>query len=52
MTVGFAERMMQLRIFPSGNIAILMSSAVVPGAKFDAWTTNGPAKPLIEKPEA
>lgn len=44
--------MMQLNIFPSGIIAILISSAVVPGAKFDAWTTNGPAEPLIENPEA
>lgn len=41
---------MQLRILPRSRMAILTSSAVVPGAKFAACTTNGPAEPLIEKP--
>lgn len=52
ITVGLAASIIQLNILPSGSMAILISSAVVPGAKFDAWTTNGPADPLIEKPEA
>lgn len=43
---------MQLIIFPRGSIAVLTSSAVVPGARFDARTTKGPAAPLIENPGA
>jgi len=42
---------MQLTIFPRGSIAVLTSSAVVPGARFEARTTKGPAKPFIENPE-
>lgn len=52
MTVGLAVSIMQLTIFPRGSIAVLTSSAVVPGARFDARTTKGPAKPFIESPEA
>lgn len=35
---------------PYGVIACSISSADVPGAKFSAITTHGPARPRIEKP--
>lgn len=35
---------------PTGVTALSMSAAVVPGAKFWAMTTNGPASPRIERP--
>jgi len=50
VTDGVGDSTMQLRILPRSRMAILTSSAVVPGAKFAACTTNGPAEPLIEKP--
>lgn len=37
---------------PTGSIALSMSAAVVPGAKFCANTTYGPASPRIEMPLA
>jgi len=60
MTVGLLVMMRQLVIdgmpLPSAlgmteERADSMSAAVVPGAKFDAWTVKGPAVPRIEKPE-
>jgi hypothetical protein len=35
---------------PTGVIALSISAAVVPGAKFCAITTNGPARPRIVMP--
>jgi hypothetical protein len=51
ITIGFVLTIRQLLINPpTGVIALSMSAAVVPGAKFCASTTNGPARPRIVKP--
>jgi hypothetical protein len=49
MTLGLSVIMRQLRHTPPiGVIALSISSAVVPGAKFFAMTIYGPASPLID----
>ena len=51
MTIGldFSSRQL-LTTPPTGVIAFSISAAVVPGAKFCAMTTNGPASPRIVIP--
>lgn len=48
---GFAAVMMHLMIGPPiGTIALSISAAVVPGAKFSAMTVYGPASPRMDMP--
>jgi hypothetical protein len=51
MTIGsvFSNRQLCTRP-PTGVTALSMSAAVVPGAKFCAMTTKGPARPLMVMP--
>ncbi len=50
-TIGCCFTSQQLvTIPPIGVMALSMSAAVVPGAKFCAMTTYGPAKPLMLMP--
>jgi hypothetical protein len=52
MTLGLSVIIRQLRATPPiGVIALSISAVVVPGAKFLAMTTYGPASPLIEIPD-
>jgi hypothetical protein len=51
MTFGLEEMSLQLKIEPPiGAIALSISAADVPGAKFSALTMQGPAMPRIEIP--
>lgn len=51
ITIGLAFSIRQLVTTPpTGVMAFSMSAAVVPGAKFCAMTTNGPARPRIVIP--
>ena len=51
ITIGRCLMMRQLSMMPpTGVMALSMSAAVVPGAKFWAITTYGPASPRIWKP--
>ena len=51
MTIGRSLMMRQLmQTPPTGVMALSISSAVVPGAKFFAKTMYGPARPLIDIP--
>lgn len=51
MTIGCCFSTRQLVTMPpTGVMALSMSAAVVPGAKFCAITTNGPASPLMVMP--
>jgi hypothetical protein len=53
ITLGLVATMVHSRILPpTGVIALSISAAVVPGAKFWAWMVAGPAIPRIDKPVA